>query len=439
MARISTGLYGAWIRGEVNGGVKNPDFDTKAERLYITTPGGIQTQYTKEQDPAFLGNSFPSAFETVNQLIQGAFSFSGHPEMMGTVLYHHLGKQKSVGVAPAGSLCIFYSGTAQSCLLDITAGVLTAEVGAEGSEIADVNFNTTGSITLGATGFTTIDELVTAIKGFTGYRAFKIGLGSALAVDIANIAQFQVKGSSFSSRTAKFDSVPVGVLAKKITLSSMIIGESAQSYTVTDTMETATGRDFLGLKGGQITLDMPNGGLMTGTANVLGKNEDVALTLPAVNFEGTRPMVSGNVAMYINGRKLGYNQVNIDYNPNLFTEVEGNSFFQAEAQNGKSVNCSISPAFHYNTDTATDIYEKFKNGATVEVIIVFETFDNAETGIPYSFFWRFTRCQITESNIDGGGEVFNLPSKIDVLQPTDNVFRPVECEVITKKATFVVS
>ena len=143
--------------------------------------------------------------------------------------------------------------------------------------------------------------------------------------------------------------------------------------------------------------------------------------------------------MTYNGKKYGYNQVSIDYNPNLFTEVEGNSFYQAEAQNGKSVNCSISPTFHYYDDTNTDIYEKFKTGDTAEVIGVFETFDEAESGIPYSLFFRFTRCQISESSIDGGGEVFNLPSKFDVLQPNDNVFRPVEIEVISVKPTLIAS
>jgi len=564
MARLSTGLFKSWMRKEASWGVYPTDMDTDSQ-LIFNTGGGIGFVPTKEVDPAMMGNAFSPGSETINKLVQGSIPFSYHPEGTNTLLYHALGKVKSTGAAPRGSLCIFYSGAAESCLMHVANNQLSVFIGAEGAEVLDVNFNLTGIMDFTDLAFNTIAKCVTAINTYTDYRAFAVGdtasntgliadqpaplHGSAtisntgalgaftgatvpafapddydldISIDGGSVEQvtvslvalddwddvalkiqtalraltakletvtiaggkfvvtatsfgptssveitagtagsaggdllaaitalsadytatidtpvtggaYQSKGAAFQSRTVKLDSI-LGVSSYKHTLTSMSIGENADSFTYVQSLGLALAQAFTGLKAGQLTLDMPNGGLITGNLSVIGK-EMFDVTPPAIStFEKTRPQVSGRVQFYINAIAFGYNAVNIDYNPSLFAEVEGASMFQGEAQNGKISTCSISPGYHWNEDTKREIYDRLQNDEKVEVIAVFQSEDYAETLIKYGQFWRFTLCQITESQPDLGGEVFNLPSKLDVLQPTEATFRPVEVEVISKRA-----
>jgi len=59
------------------------------------------------------------------------------------------------------------------------------------------------------------------------------------------------------------------------------------------------------------------------------------------------------------------------------------------------------------------------------LIIVIESNDYIDTNVKYMQIFRFVKCAITEANIDLGGEVINLPTKLDVLEPDDNEFRAV--------------
>ena len=161
MARLSTGLFKSWMRKEASWGVYPTDMDTDSQLIFNTAPG-LSLVPTKEEDPALLGNIFPADFVTTNKIVSGSIGFSAHPEGLNTILYHSLGKVKSTGAAPRGSLCIFYSGAAESCLMHVANNQLSVFIGAEGAEVLDVNFNLTGIMDFTDLAFNTIAKCVTA-------------------------------------------------------------------------------------------------------------------------------------------------------------------------------------------------------------------------------------------------------------------------------------
>lgn len=88
-------------------------------------------------------------------------------------------------------LAIRYKGTEKSCKMELAANSIKSSIGKLGSEVADTNFGTAGTLTL--TG--TVTQLIATINGYTDYEAELIeGDGTASAAEIGNIGVDQAKG-----------------------------------------------------------------------------------------------------------------------------------------------------------------------------------------------------------------------------------------------------
>ena len=416
--RISTGLYKAFLRveNENEWGVLNTDYLTNSTLLFVSG-SNINLQMDKEEDTAILGASFPSDYVIINKKVQGSFNFTGHPENLNLLYYLHFGKvlKDNSNKAIIGGLGIFYTGNLQSCLIETDASSLNIKAGAEEAE----NIILSVDLTIN----NTIKKVYDYIKNNgSNLNIFIYGYEDANS-NFGTIS-LKIKGQNKSPRTGLLNVYHTSGYSHNI--SNLVIGEDKKSFSFLQSLGDASNVEaFTGCKAGQLTLDIPNGGLITGTCNLLGKEKNIVDKPTSFIKEKTKPIAAAYVKTYLNGELLGYNNISFDYNPNLFTEVEGGSFYQSEAVHGKKSNLSINITYHYNDISKTKIKQRFEEDEKVELIIVIESNDYIDTNVKYMQIFRFVKCAITESNIDLGGEVINLPTKLDVLEPDDNEFRAV--------------
>jgi len=388
--------------------------------LLFVSGANIDLKFNKEEDAAILGSAFSNGYITVNKKVEGNFNFTGHPENLNLLFALHFGKVMSITNAVDGSLCIFYKGSNESCKIEKTGTNLVLKSGNEGSEVVDLTVDLT------------VNDTLTKIKNTiqnntTNYLVYTIG-NTNNAINISDF-NMQTKSKSFNSQTCKIDSLLNAGYRHKI--GTLKIGEDKKSFSFIQAIGN-NWEAFTGLKAGQLTLDIPNGGLITGTSNVLGKEKINVSAITSYFKETTKPIASAFSKVYANGELLGYNNVSFDYNPNLFAEVEGGSFFQGESQHGKKSQFSINITYHFDDVITQKIKQKFEQDEVVEVCVVIDSNDKVLTNVNYNMFFRFSKCAISECKLDMGGEVFNLPTKFEVLEPDAN-FRPVEVEVLSVK------
>lgn len=162
----------------------------RAYRLPVTDNPGLDTEVTKERDPAINAENMPSGFHTTKLVSGGAVPLSFRPSP-GCILsaYSALGGTTPVGngVQIGAVIRLRYTGADASCKIvaNTSGDTLSSSKGVYGAESADAAFGTAGVIGLTAAAFNTVGELVAAINAYADYACEK--LGGADSVDSANI------------------------------------------------------------------------------------------------------------------------------------------------------------------------------------------------------------------------------------------------------------
>jgi len=181
------------------GGPESTPGDPVARTHVIPVRGlpGLDKAAERAEDPAITGENMAVGEYFMADSVGGGIPLAVRPcAGIGKLLKSCLGTE-ATPVQVAACIRIRYKGTEASCKLvaNTTADTLASSIGDKGSEIADNNFGTSGSIDLTALDTDTVGELVTEIDGYTDYECEKLfGEDSVDAGEIIDITAVQAKG-----------------------------------------------------------------------------------------------------------------------------------------------------------------------------------------------------------------------------------------------------
>jgi hypothetical protein len=171
------------------GGPESP-LGTEAARtevIPIRSLPGLSNNPEKAEDPAIDGHNMLVGEYAMAEDVGGSIPISFRPcASVGKILKSLLGTETSPAQIHAIAR-IRYIGASASCKItaETSGDTLDSDVGALGSESADANFGTGGSISLVGAAFDTVAELVAVINAYADYEAEKL-MGADAAVS-ANI------------------------------------------------------------------------------------------------------------------------------------------------------------------------------------------------------------------------------------------------------------
>ncbi|MFW5955769.1 MAG: phage tail tube protein, partial [Rhodothermales bacterium] len=163
----------------------------------IRSMPGVTKTASKELDPAIVGQNMDAGEFSVAYDVAGQLQVTPRPsKALGMLLTSLLGEEESSPPQIAACIRIRYTGSEESAKIsaDGTADELTSEIGDKGSETADDDFGTSGTIDLTSTETNTVGDLVTEIDGYTDYEAEKVfGEDDVDAGEIIDITESQGK------------------------------------------------------------------------------------------------------------------------------------------------------------------------------------------------------------------------------------------------------
>ncbi|MCC6131040.1 MAG: hypothetical protein IT186_14045 [Acidobacteria bacterium] len=255
-------------------------------RLPVTGNPALDTEVTKERDPAINAENMPSGFYTTRLLSGGAVPLSFRPSP-GCILsaYSALGGTTPVGngVQIGAVIRLRYTGAQASCKISAnTSGdTLTSEIGDFGAESGDAAFGTSGDIDLQNAGFDTVGELVAAIDAYANYECQKLmGADSVDAADIIDIVAEQGKDRwvyiFFSSSTS-------GVYLYTI---SAHLGQTERPTLSAQVDERPSNEVYSGAVGNMLALEAALQGFLSGTLTLQAFEEFVDTTATANTASG---------------------------------------------------------------------------------------------------------------------------------------------------------
>lgn len=285
--------------------------------LPITSLPGLDTEITKEVDPAIAGKNMESgSYLTSKNSNDGGTAISPRAcKSMGLLLHCCLGGgtlsgNDLQGVQIGAVIRVKYSGALASCkfTVDQTADEFSALTGVKGAETDDANFNSGSAYDISVVGAKTIDELVTDINGYTGFDAqFVMGDRTELAhtmilFDAADDAGRQGKDTwcflYFSSTTSGVYMYEIPVVltsAERPSLTRQIDGRGGNEVwggQVVDTLSVSAALQALAegnIGGPSLAQYRPKSGI-TGTttsADATVTNIDTRELCPGMEITGT--------------------------------------------------------------------------------------------------------------------------------------------------------
>jgi hypothetical protein len=349
--------------------------------LRVTT-FSVDRKIEHTEDPALIGEVFPTDLVKVGDRIEGSVEAMAHPEEIGLYLHMAMGEEAAVANPAQGYLFITYTGSEDYADIVVSSNSLTASVGDDvGTKAADTNFNTTGTIDLTTGSFDTLAEVATAINGYTGWQASYKGLASADTSQIADLAAYKLKEAGVYVRTAILECTVVSTAAKKHAITPADADANLPSYSFMEDLTLGTGEAlaYTGMKSTGITLSASAGDLVKLSNSLKGYTEEASKTYPALTIPTYTAYKAANTTVYINGTAFTVaKDFSLNLNPNLDdSKVLGSYYNQEPIRQANTA--EISGNLFLNT-TTWGYRSNYTEGDKVEVLIYMETEAYADTG-----------------------------------------------------------
>lgn len=437
MGKISNKDTRTWLRIESAYATPPANWSDQLKvSLLHSTGASVKKNLAKEQDKANMGGKYPAGYTKTKESVEGNLPVTFHPEQFATLAFLGLGAM-TTEKAYSGFMAVFYSGNADSCLIERTAaGKLTVKIGVPGAEVADTNFNSTGEIDLSSPGFDTMAELAEAISGYTGYKVYSHGEGASLSTTIPVFTAKQAKGQSVKLEFIDSEST---VYRHRI---KPIVGGGKPSFSLIND-KIISFEQVTGAKGDNFSINAAAGGLLSMELAYVAKTLEKILALPSgiiTTYEKTGQIAAGQMLSYINGVLQGEcTSSKIVNAPGLFKDSYELGSYQISEPDDTTASLKIDHEYFYTTGTQ-HIEEKWDNGDEVELAYYIESKDLVETGKPYAAWIRIPRCAILDSQAPIGSDgVIKMPSSFEALSPLYedvNGYGAIEIDILSKRQTF---
>ena len=135
----------------------------------------IKVQFDKQRDPAISGENMLLGKYTVAGDVAGGIPIGFRPSAGVGMLLNSLLGQEDTPVQIGALIRIRHTGSEASAkIIAVNGATIDADLGDRGSEAADSNWGTAGSLDLTAAAYDTVAELVTEIDGYAEYECEKV-------------------------------------------------------------------------------------------------------------------------------------------------------------------------------------------------------------------------------------------------------------------------
>lgn len=164
----------------------------------VPISGLFSIQRTQEvaPDPAVVGSNMKSGSFLLADDVGGEMSLTPRPVDGYARLLHSLTGGGDSATQIGSCIRVMYTGSGASAKLTASASgdTIDSDTGVKGSETADTNWGSGGSIDLTAGATDTVGELVTVIDAYSDYSCEKVfGADADDVADIENITNLQIK------------------------------------------------------------------------------------------------------------------------------------------------------------------------------------------------------------------------------------------------------
>lgn len=298
------------------GGPESPAGAAAARTAVIPVNGlpGLDREAEKQRDDVLIGRNMDPAELLVAGNVAGPLPLRPRPSAGFGMLLNSLLGQEGAPTQIGAMIRMRYTGSEASAKIsaNTTADSLISEVGDLGSEAGDTNFGTSGTIDLADTATDTIGELVSTINGYTDYECQKIfGNDADDAGDIVDITAEQGKDNWVYIR---FSSTTSGAYAH--TFPVVLTNTERPTYSV-QIDERHDNWLYTGAVADRLTLSAAVRGIMDGTTDLLGFEEEGSQSESGLSLEDRRPFIFADHTFLFQG--VAYNFVR-----NLSLEVINN-------------------------------------------------------------------------------------------------------------------
>jgi len=377
-------------------------------------------KYTPQsiEDPSNIGKLFTADMIKSGYSVEGSVEMKAHPYFIGDAMFFTLGKSAAPANPAQGYIIIWYTGSAKYARIKKVTTVFTAETSTDGVTWADdTDFGTGGDYE--AVG-ETLTEIVTAVNGFTGYKAKYLGYSDS---PVANLA-------AFSAVTMKNNDIKVGACIQPFLVTSTVAkmhniyaDDSAladiPSFSMAIDRNFGTAKD-IGLAGCKIStlaLKVAPKGLVDLSVGVVAKSQDNAYTYAAAAVPSSAGFTTNLVQTFVDSLvSQETKDLSVTINNNLYKdEAVGVETFNAQGRQGASID--ISGNLNLTVTDATDeetisLQGKMQADTPVEIIMYFEGSEYADltNNAKYSMLIRVRSIKLTDcSPVISGPDRLTLP------------------------------
>lgn len=378
---------------------------TSAMKNLRVTSESLTRAIEHVEDGQLIGEIYTTDMVKVADGATGGFEITAHPEEVGPLFYFSLGKQETPGSPSAGYLRVNYTGSENYASLQIASGIMTAKVGADAAAaIADVNFNTTGSIDFSDLSFDTLTEVATAIQGYTGWTAQEFGSGAASMASVADQSETPLKEDA-QLQGSFITPIPVTSTESavhKITPAQATDDMPSFSLKINRTLGTDKSYVFTGCKVNTLAINMTAKDLVKLSLGLSVKEE--------LNDQTDQSGTINDLQGYISPRTdVYYNEINVDevkdsvinVNNNLDeSNVVGDFLKIEQIRNGGTIEQSGTLNLTTGSDGSYQFYSFYVNDTPIEQVYYIESpfYADQTNNVKYSVLIKLNKVKLTDFN-----------------------------------------
>ena len=377
-------------------------------------------KYTPQsiEDPSNIGKLFTSDLIKSGYSVEGSVEMKAHPYFIGDALFFSLGKSDTPVNPVQGFLIIWYTGTEKYSRIRKTALDLIAEKSTDGATwVADTAFGTAGTYAIG-TGL--LSAIVTAINGFTGFKAKALGYASSPPANLADWTDVTLKSNDIKTGACIQPYLVTSTISKchKISADNSALAD-IPSFSMAIDRNFGTAKD-IGLSGCKISslaLKVAPKGLVDLSVGVIAKSQNNAYTYGASDVPDSKGFTTNLVSVFVDSMiTQEVKDLGITINNNLFKdEAVGVETFNSQGRQGASID--VSGSLNLTVTDATDeetisLQGKMQSDIPVEIIMYFEGSDYADlaNNVKYSFLVRMRAIKLSDcSPVVSGADRLTLP------------------------------
>lgn len=405
-------------------------------REYVLPIRGVSDLDKKTEgveDPAILGRNMAAGEYIVADDVSGGIPLTPRPcGGMGQILKSLLGGE--VTPVQVGALIrLKYTGSSASCKIvaDNSANTIASVIGVKGSESADTNFGTVGTIDCDDVAYDTVDELVSAITGYTDYTCQKV-FEQAADYDIATNKVVAITNKQAKSMWCYiwFGSSDSGAY-----LHEFYYDPTSTSEQPTYSIQKDGYQDnylYAGCVVNTLRLSAALKSMVEGDVDILGMSETSGQSVSALSLEDIDPLLFYNGSFSIGTNTYTYiRNMSLDVNQNHNPEGYGQgSTSRVYHQKGK---CEITGDATLRLD-ATSLGERtaMLNNTSVGISYYFKGKNFTSVTVPELMLIELPYCIVNQFEFVENAGVFDARVAYRATYPKGTVYNnPITVSILT--------